>query len=331
MTKKTTVLFFVFLIIVFAGVFIHSEGEVNRETAVDIPSNAKSVSPLDLGIAEPLCPQVANYTMDVRLDTETRRIIGTERLDWTNTTGNTTMELWFHLYWNAFSNTDSTYLRESSLGGESFDHLSEEDWGSCRIQSIILMNGNGAESTDLSPLIEFRHPDDDNTLDRTVLFLPLPRPVAPGETVSLDITFESGIPRPISRTGVYKNSYFIAQWFPKIGVFEEEGWNCHQFHASSEFFADYGTYDVRITLPSQYIIGATGEHREATDNGDGTTTHRFVQHSVHDFAWTAGLDYLKHKENFEFLPGKTTEITLLYQPYHRHLKERYLQAVRNAI
>lgn len=318
-------LFFVFLIIVTAAIFIFSE------TKSDRIFNSPSPVPVHTS-DESLCPQTANYTMDVRLDTETRRITGTERLTWTNTSRNEASELWFHLYWNAFSNTDSTYLKESiDEGWSPVGDFSEKDWGTCRIHSIVLVDGNGEENTNLTSRMEYRRPDDGNPYDRTVCSLPLPSPLSPGETVVLDIKFESKVPRPISRTGVYKNSYFIAQWFPKIGVLEEKGWNCHQFHAASEFFADYGTYDVRITLPSSFTIGATGEHREHVDNGDGTTTHRFVQHSVHDFAWTASPDYLKHTEIFEFLPGRTTEITLLYQPYHRHLKGRYLQAVRNAI
>jgi hypothetical protein len=130
---------------------------------------------------------------------------------------------------------------------------------------------------------------------------------------------------------VYKDNYFIAQWFPKIGVFENGEWNCHQFHSSSEFYADYGTYEVKITLPSSMIVGATGEHREKIDNGDGTTTHNFFQHSVHDFAWTASPHLLEFKEDFEFAPGKTTEVTLLLQPYHKNLKDRYMKAVKNAI
>ena len=52
----------------------------------------------------------------------------------------------------------------------------------------------------------------------------------------------------------------VAQWFPKVAVFEgEAGWNCHQFHAASEFFADFGSYRVRMTIPRGWVIGATGE------------------------------------------------------------------------
>ncbi len=290
-----------------------------------------SFAPLLFPADEPLCKQVANYKMDVVLDTEKNTITGDEVLIWTNTTEYKTDELWFHLYWNAFQNNMSTFLIEGSRRGRDSTNFKMEDWGYCRIDSIKLIDEDRFEEHDLLPSTEFKQPDDDNPFDRTVFAVKLPRPITPGETITLQIEFLSKVPRPISRTGVYRDNYFIAQWFPKIGVFEDGQWNCHQFHAPGEFHADYGTYDIHITLPSSFIIAATGEHREKIDNANGTSTHHFYQHSVHDFAWTASPHLLVHKEDFEFAPGKSTEITLLLQPYHQHLMERYLNAVRNAI
>ena len=280
---------------------------------------------------EPFCQQIANYTMNVVLDTERKTITGEEFLSWTNDTEYPTDELWFHLYWNAFQNNMSTSLTESSRRGRDMEGFRMDDWGYCRVDSIHLIDEENFAEIDLSPTMAFQQPDDNNIHDQTVFLVKLPQPVEPGQTIELRIEFLSKVPRPISRTGVYKDNYFIAQWFPKIGVFENGEWNCHQFHSSSEFFADYGTYDVKITLPSSMIIGGTGEHREKTNNGDGTTTHHFIQHSVHDFAWTASPYLLEFKQNFEFAPGKTTEITLLLQPYHKNLKDRYMNAVKNAI
>ena len=280
---------------------------------------------------EPFCKQVANYTMNVMLDTESRTITGEQSLTWTNDTELAADELWFHLYWNAFKNNMSTFLKESNRRGRGLEGFKMDDWGYCRVDSIHLVDEENFEEIDLSPTMAFRQPDNDNTYDQTVFRVQLPQPVEPEQTIQLRIEFFAKIPRPISRTGVYKDNYFIAQWFPKIGVFENGEWNCHQFHSPGEFYADYGTYDVRITLPSSMVVGATGEHREQTDNGDGTTTHRFVQHSVHDFAWTASPHLIAVKEDYEFTPGKTTEITLLLQPYHRHLEHRYMTAVKNAI
>jgi hypothetical protein len=281
---------------------------------------------------EPLCEQVANYTMDVKLDTKNRTITATELLSWTNSTDFPADELWFHLYWNAFQNNMSDFLQEGSeRWGWIYRSNSKDDWGYIRIDSIKLIDGESEGEYDLTHTQEFRHPDNDNFDDRTVMAVKVPQPVEPGQTISLRIDFSSKVPRPIHRTGVYKDSYFIAQWFPKIGVFEDGGWNCHQFHATSNFYADYGTYDVKITVPSHYIIGATGEHREQTKNTNGTTTHRFIQHSVHDFAWTTSPHYLEFKEDYMFTPGKTVEITLLLQPYHRNQKDRYMNAVKHSV
>jgi hypothetical protein len=268
--------------------------------------------------------------MDVKLDTETNQITAMERLSWTNDTENSTNELWFHLYWNAFQNNKSTFLK-GPRRSRQLTGFQKEDWGFCRLDSIKIIKNEFFEDRDLIPSMEFAQPDDNNVFDRTVFLVKLRNPVDPGQTIELDIRFFSQIPRPISRTGVYRDNYFIAQWFPKIGVFQNGNWNCHQFHPSSEYFADYGTYDVRITLPSSYVIGATGEHREINNNKDGTTTHRFVQHSVHDFAWTASPHLIEIKEMYEFVPGKKTEITLLLQPYHKNLENRYMNAVKNAI
>jgi hypothetical protein len=277
------------------------------------------------------CPQVANYFIDVTLDTEQHLLTGKEWVTWTNTSENPASELWFHLYWNAFQNNRSTFLKERAQRGEDISNLGPEDWGYCRVSSIRVIESPDFEAYDLTSRLRFRQPDDGNPFDQTVFSIRLPQPVAPGQSLDLVISFSSQVPKPISRTGVYKDYYFIAQWFPKLGVFQDGSWNCHQYHSSSEYFADYGTYNVKITLPSSYIIGATGEHREEQSNGDGTTTHHFYQHSVHDFAWVASPGLLCFTEEYAFAPGKTTRITLLLQPYHRGLKARYLAAVKNAI
>ena len=290
-----------------------------------------SFSPFQAAAQTTFCKQTANYTMNVRLHTENKMLTVTEILSWTNDTEFSTRELWFHLYWNAFQNNMSTYLTEAARRGRSISGFKKDDWGHCRVESIKIVKNPYFADYDLMPFMEFQSPDDENLFDQTVFSVTLPQAVEPGRTILLQIEFESKVPRPISRTGVINDYYFIAQWFPKIGVFEDGRWNCHQYHSSSEYFADYGTYDVRITLPSSFVVGATGEHQEKIENRDGSTTHHFFQHSVHDFAWTASSRFLEYTENYEFAPGKSTEITLLLQPQHERLKDRYMNAVKNAI
>src|SRR5439155_22888262 len=112
---------------------------------------------------------------------------------------------------------------------------------------------------------------------RTVMRVPLPQPVGPGQTVTVAIAWTAHVPRPFARTGAIGHFFFIAQWFPKLGVLQDEGWNCHQFHAGTEFFSDYGVYDVSLTVPDGWIVGATGVQRARSTTGAGTTTHRYYQ------------------------------------------------------
>ncbi|HET9371244.1 MAG TPA: M1 family metallopeptidase, partial [Vicinamibacterales bacterium] len=133
-----------------------------------------------------------------------------------------------------------------------------------------------------------------------------------------------------ARTGRLGDYYFIAHWFPKIGVLEDDGWNCHQFHAATEFFADFGVYDVSLTVPAGWIVGATGRAVSRTDAA-GTTTHRFQQADVHDFAWTTSPRFVETTAKFEEPGLPPVDIRLLMQPEHTDQIERHLAATRAAL
>ena len=139
------------------------------------------------------------------------------------------------------------------------------------------------------------------------------------------------MPRTFARTGAIGNFFFIAQWFPKLGVLQDGGWNCHQFHAGTEFFSDYGVYDVSLTVPAGWPLGATGVQRERRDNADGTTTHRYYQEDVHDFAWTTSPDYLERTARFEHPTLPPVEMRLLLQPEHAGQAERHFDATRTTL
>ena len=136
---------------------------------------------------ETFCKQVANYTMDVRLNTENNTIKATEILSWTNDTSYPTNELRFHLYWNAFQNNMSTFLTEAARRGRSISSVKEEDWGHCRVETIKIMANPFFEESDLMPFMEFQYPDDGNLFDQTVFSVVLPRAVRPGQTILLRI------------------------------------------------------------------------------------------------------------------------------------------------
>lgn len=285
------------------------------------------------GAQAPVSPRNASYDIDVTLDTSARTLTGRETLTWRNISPNPTSELQFHLYYNAWRNSRSTWMRERLFGrGAALHGRPEEDWGWIDVTGMRLRGGAaGSAGVDLLPHAAFIAPDDGNPDDRTVLRVPLPAPVAPGEAIDVDIEWTTRIPRPFARTGTVGDYFFLAHWFPKIGVLEAEGWNCHQFHTGTEFFSDYGVYDVRITAPAGWVVGATGRRQEVTDNGDGTATHTFHAEDVHEFAWTTSPDFVVVEDRFEHATLPPVDMRLLLQPEHAGQEERHFRATRETL
>lgn len=269
---------------------------------------------------KPLSPRIANYTIDCKLDIETKIITAKEVLLWKNTSGDYIDEMQFHLYLNAFKNRNSTFMKERG-GLPKALRENESPLGWCEIRKIKLPDG-----TDLTENYEYIHPDDDNEDDRTVIALKLPYRLAPGKTIELQIDFETKIPYVYGRSGFKEDYFFVGQWFPKVGVYIDGKWNCHQYHRNSEFFADFGVYDVKITLPEKFTVGATGKLTDELNTENGLKQYRYYCEDVHDFAWTADTDYKVYKDRH-----KNIEITLLCQERNTGFADNYLTAVKNAI
>jgi hypothetical protein len=286
---------------------------------------------------DPLSPRIANYRIHVTLDEANKRISGSQMLLWHNKNDEEISDLRFHLYLNGFRNSQATFMKESG-GVHRGNKIDEEGWGYSDITMLKVQNHGGPaeglnfsdgavhptveDMVDRTNEIQFLAPDDGNTEDRTYFAVPLEQPLKPGESVWVKIEFEAKLPEPpFSRTGAWKDYFFVAQWFPKIAVREEGAWTDHQFHVNTEFYADYGVYDVFMTVPDTYVLGATGLNISKTDNGDGTKTHYYHAEDVHDFAWTASPDFLE-------FTGKAddVEIRALVQKEHADQGQRHIDA-----
>ncbi|GAB3555601.1 M1 family metallopeptidase [Spirosoma fluminis] len=284
---------------------------------------------------QPLSPRLANYRIDVTLDPITKKLTGKETLTWRNPSNDVIQELQFHLYLNAFRDEKSTFMRESGgqLRGTEIDRTAKDNpYGSIDVVSMKQRNGQALA-------YQFIQPDDGNKKDRTVIRVPLDKPVGPGETIVLDITFQAKLPKIFARTGFSRDYFLVGQWFPKIGVYEPAGtryaktgqWNCHQFHAHSEFYADYGVYDVNITAPKEYWVSATGLFQSEKLHANGTKTILYHAEDVVDFAWTASPHFQVVDDNWKRPAGGTVSIELLMQPEHLHQAQRHLDAAKAAL
>ena len=303
--------------------------------AVDVPSSPQAWGGPRTGREPTLSDRVVDYRIQVRLDPEKHTLKGKQQLTWRNRSDRPVRSVYLHLYLNAFRNEGSTFFSEQRNLGFDFRSdvpMKDGEWGWIDM-TRVMQAGAPVPQT-------FVQPDNGPSTDMTVVRLDLPQPVGPGASTTLDIDFDAQLPRVIARTGYFGSFHLVAQWFPKIGVLELPGergattprWNVHEFHLHSEFYADFGSYDVTLDVPSGYRVGATGELQGEPVVANGRSLHRYVQHDVHDFAWTADKRYAEPLLGDWTGPGSPpVKIRVLYPPEYKASAAPALKATQESL
>jgi len=275
----------------------------------------------------PLSQRVVWYNIDAKYDPKTHQLDGYEVLTYHNLTGQPQDRFPFHLYLNGFQQK-ATWMREARVEGtrdSRYDEWKKEFYGADEIQKFEVV-GQG----DVTASLHYIHPDDDNQDDKTVVEAVLPRPVAPGDFVQFKIKFHDQFPEAQARTGWKKDFLLAGQWFPKVGVWWQGAWNCHQFHVTTEFFADFGVYDVRLTVPQNEVVGASGVLAQEVQNSDGTKTLTYHGDDIHDFAWTISPRYRVAEETYTGTMGPV-KLKIMMQPAHWGQEERHAKILRESL
>lgn len=299
--------------------------------AVTVPSAPGAWGGERTGNEPTLSDRVVTYRINAELDAAKHAVHGKEQLQWHNRSDRPINSIYMHLYLNAFANEGSTLFTERGVltahgSSRGNARLKKGQWG------WIDLNTVRQDDTDLK--WSFVHPDNGPATDHTVVRIDLAQPVPAGGTLTLDIDFLSQLPRVVERTGWFGDFNLVAQWFPKIGVLELPGergatevrWNCHEFHFNSEFYADFGLYDVTLTVPSDYTVGAVGEQQGEPQSADGKTTYHFVQGDVHDFAWVAAKGYKALDGSYEGPGSPRVAVRVLYPPEYLASAQPVLKA-----
>jgi len=278
---------------------------------------------------EPLSLRQTCYKIDAKLDPATKIVTGYMEAYWVNKSSDLVPDIQLHMYMNAFRSNKTTFYTEG--GGSPGSKKSDFGW-------IELKSFTDRTDTDLLGSMQYISPDDGNADDQTVLKVILPQAVKPNDTVFIKINFETKLPSIITRTGFKDDFFFVAQWFPKFGVYEPQGmrfaatggWNCHQFHKNSEFYSNHSVYDVEITVPKDYIVGSGGlllsESENRADSADITRTLIYRAEDIVDFAWTAWPGYSVFYDQW-----KHVKLTLLLPEARADQVDRQFTAVKNAL
>lgn len=284
---------------------------------------AAAAAPAPLRLPGPLSPRNASYQISARLDPDRHTVTGTATLSFRNLESQPTDHLVFHLYLNAFKNHASTFIRDSGPRHRGNDQGMEPgSFGAIDVTSLRI------EGADLLPKA---------AVDDTLLTVPLPSPLAPGAAIDVHLGFTSTLPRVFSRSGHAGPFHAVAQWFPKVAVWDCEPekpaprcrFRAHQYHANSEFFADYGTYDVTLDVPAGTIVAATGV-MTSQETRDGRLIQRWRAEDVHDFVWITDPRFIEATDTVRDEWGEVRVRLLTYRGQEAMIP-RHLRAVREGL
>lgn len=194
----------------------------------------------------PYWQQQVNYIIDVTLNDKERTLDGFLKLQYHNQSPDTLYYIWFHVWPNAFKN-DGTAFSEQLLGNGRTDfYFSRQEQKGYINHLDFRVNGAIARMED--------HP-----LYIDIIKILLPSPLAPGGEITITTPFHEKLPYNFSRGGYRDKGFQITQWYPKPAVYDQKGWHPLPYLDQGEFYSEYGNFDVRITLPKDYVVGATGE------------------------------------------------------------------------
>ena len=297
--------------------------------AVGKTSEALSIPDTTLAINSPtpMSQRIVHYEIDAKYDATKHTVDASEVLTYRNLTGQALDHFPFHLYQNAFQ-PKATFVREAKRSGTrdtQYQKWEDKFYGSEEIKSIEVV-GQGDVTKDL----QYTAPDDGNRDDKTVVDVRVAKPIAPGAYVQFKIAFHDQMPETQARSGWKRDFLLGGQWFPKVGVWWHGAWNCHQYHSTTEFFADFGVYDVKLTVPQNEVIGASGVEVSNVNNSDGTKTVTYHGDDIHDFAWTVSPRFKVRESVYQSQMGPI-KLRFLMQPAHWSQAQRHEKITRETL
>lgn len=258
--------------------------------------------------------QEVDYHINVKLDDVNHQIEGYERLVYTNKSPNNLDTIYFHIWPNAYKNTQTAFAKQHLGNGSlDFQYAPLQDRGEIR-NLAFKIDGQ-----------EVRWEYDPEHID--ICYLIPNSPISPGQQIVITTPFLVQIPHTFSRLGHIGQDYQMTQWFPKPAVYDVNGWHPMPYLDLGEFYYEYGKFDVSITLPKNYIVAATGvlKNKEEQDwlnakAKEGQTTSqasltsseelktvRYSQDSIHDFAWFASKRFVVTKGEVTLKSGKKVD------------------------
>lgn len=260
---------------------------------------------------------ISDYDFDIEFNPITKEIFVKEKIIWRNKTDYPTNEIYFHLYPNAYKSNRTHFAKGYNI---NFPEAQTE----IKINQFLINNKNA--------LLEIVHPELYNSHDSTVAKTNLPALIQPGDSIQIYFEYTLKIPESVKRFGYARgrNFFFVSQWFPKVGVFENGKWICSPYYAYLNFYSDFGNYTANIKVPAGYKVASTGVEVNKTSENE-KTIYTIHQKGVHDFVWLATDNILYQSSVYKRVDGSEILINAYVQPERGKYFSRYISAVKNCL
>jgi Peptidase family M1 domain len=297
--------------------------------------------------------QQVSYNIDVSLNDKDHSLDGFEKIIYSNYSPDTLTYIWFHLWPNAYKNDKTAFSDQLLENGKTKFYFSpKEEKGyinrlDFRVDNIAVRIEDHPQHTDIVKLI-------------------LPSPLAPNQTITITTPFHVQLPYNISRGGHVGQSYQCTQWYPKPAVYDHKGWHPMPYLDQGEFYSEFGNAEVKITVPSNYVVAASGylvnedernwlmerknftwkpikkkiknskgivetRIQEFPESSPTTKTLHYKQILSHDFAWFADKRFIVNYEPLVFPSDKLVHVFSFYTPEHKTIWANSLQNAKDAV
>ncbi|MCG2615792.1 M1 family metallopeptidase [Terrimonas sp. NA20] len=297
--------------------------------------------------------QEVNYSIDVSLNDKQHSLEGFERMEYINHSPDTLRFIWIHLWPNAYKNDRTAFTDQQLQNGNTAFYFSGSDDKGYINKLNFKVDNETAETVD--------HP---NYID--IVQLVLPSPLLPGKKIVITTPFHVQLPYNFSRGGHIGESYQATQWYPKPAVYDRQGWHPMPYLDQGEFYSEFGSFEVRVTVPENYVVAATGELQDdaeknwlrtrssfdwkpekikiKTKAGSYKTTYQqypssavktktltFKESRIHDFAWFADKRFIVDMDTCRLPSGKLVDVASYYLPEEKSQWQHSVAYAKTAV
>ncbi|WP_276481215.1 M1 family metallopeptidase [Paraflavitalea pollutisoli] len=287
--------------------------------------------------------QEVQYTIDVALDVQQHSLKGSLQLNYTNHSPDTLRYIWFHLWPNAYKDENTALARQLAADKEGKKKLKNRKSAGSIDGLAFAVNGKKVTTA----------PDSLNNPDVTKVVLN--EPLLPGQSADITTPFVVKLPFYFSRSGYDGDQYMLCQWYPKPAVYDRKGWHAFPYLDQGEFYSEFGSFKVNITVPADYIVGATGTLLTTAEleqyksvgaknyqakaavaqykpaNPGGNKTLQYFGENIHDFAWFADKDVIIQYDSLQLPSGKVIDAFTWYQPNGNNKWNNSIDYVEDAV